>query len=288
MGNRLSFYFSQGIKNLKKSILIIIGLSLALSMVSGISLYIDAYQNNMVNESFGQILDFTVDYQAGIHTENLSKYLINYDDSAISLLEDSEDLDIESHFRYITLNSYELAFYKNYTQLNGQSFMGYDVVDDNFVNMGLFDEQFYTSKRFDQYFSIINGTVPNSEEEILIPFDLAYRMNLTLGETTNLDIKYSWDFETFNSSLSLSDVKVVGIYAGKLERYHFANNRLQHNYVYNRANDTVTDYEELNMWSREFVFCYYNFSQPDQSHPVQVFLNDFNYLKFISLKSFLA
>jgi len=118
MGNRLSFYFSQGIKNLKKSILIIIGLSLALSMVSGISLYIDAYQNNMVNESFGQILDFTVDYQAGIHTENLSKYFINYDSSAISLLEDSEDLDIESHFRYITLNSYELAFYKNYTQLN--------------------------------------------------------------------------------------------------------------------------------------------------------------------------
>ena len=63
MGNRLSFYFSQGSKNLKNSVLIVLGLSLALSMVSGISLYIDSYQRNLVNESFGQILDFNVIYR---------------------------------------------------------------------------------------------------------------------------------------------------------------------------------------------------------------------------------
>ena len=70
MGNRLSFYFSQGSKNLRNSLLIILGLSLALSMVSGISLYIDSYQKNMVNESFEQIIDFNVEYRYDSYKEN--------------------------------------------------------------------------------------------------------------------------------------------------------------------------------------------------------------------------
>ena len=86
MGNRLSFYFSQGSKNLKNSVLIILGLSLALSMVSGISLYIDAYQKNLVNESFEQILDFNVVYRENQYLGNISDSILEDDNSMISIV----------------------------------------------------------------------------------------------------------------------------------------------------------------------------------------------------------
>ncbi|QEE16508.1 FtsX-like permease family protein [Promethearchaeum syntrophicum] len=280
MGNRLSFYFSQGSKNLRKSFLIIIGLSLALSMVSGISLYIDSYQKNLVTESFEQIIDFNVGYSYyNSYKENISDNFQAYDSSVISLIENSENIDVESHFRYFLLNSYDFNFYKNYSQLYGLDFHDHETVDGNFANMGLFDEQFYTSKRFDQYFSIINGTVPKSEEEILIPIDLAYQMNLTLGETTNLDIKTAWETMPANSSLALSDVKVVGIYATKLTRYYrFSYNDIFHDYTYYSENKTVTGYEDIgnNYMGQDYVFCYYNFSKAEDIHPVQTFIHDFN------------
>ncbi|MHA1474372.1 MAG: FtsX-like permease family protein [Promethearchaeota archaeon] len=276
MGNRLSFYFSQGSKNLRNSLLIILGLSLALSMVSGISLYIDSYQKNMINESFDQIIDFNVEYHYDSYKENISDNFQAYDSSVISLIQDSENIDIESHFRYFILDTYDFNFYKNYSQLYGLDFHGYEVIYGNFANIGLFDEQFYTSKRFDQYFAIINGTVPKSEEEILIPIDLAYQMNLTLGETTNLDIKTTWESMPSNSSLSLSDVKVVGIYATKLPYYRFAYNGIYHDYTYHSKNNTVTDYEsisQINLGS-DFVFSYYNFSKAENIHPVQTLIYD--------------
>ncbi len=278
MGNRLSFYFSQGSKNLRKSLLIILGLTLALSMVSGISLYIDSYQKNMVTESFDQIIDFNLDYNYENYTGNISDNFQAYDSSVISLFQNSENIDTESHFRYFLLDTYNFNFYKNYSQLYGLDYYGYELVDGNLANMGLFDEQFYTSKRFDQYFAIINGTIPKSEEEILIPIDLAYKMNLTLGETTNLDIKTAWESMPLNSSLSLSDVKVVGIYATKLPYYRFGYKWIYHDYTYHSKNDTVTDYESLskdNIGS-DFVFCYYNFSKTDNIHPVQTFIHDHN------------
>ena len=279
MGNRLSFYFSQGSKNLRKSLLIILGLSLALSMVSGISLYIDSYQKNMVNESFDQILDFNVKYRYKSYKENISDNFEAYDSSVIDLIQNSEKLDIESYFSYFILDTYDFNFYKNYSQLYGLDFHGHEIVDGNFANMGLFDEQFYISKRFDHYFSIINGTVPKSKEEILIPVDLAYKMNLTLGETTNLDVKSTWGLMPPNSSLSLSDVKVVGIYATKLSYYYqFAYNWIQHSYIYHSENNTATGYERIgqNYLGADFVFCYYNFSKAENIHPVQTLIRDIN------------
>ncbi|MHA1765486.1 MAG: hypothetical protein ACTSVK_04425, partial [Promethearchaeota archaeon] len=182
MGNRLSFYFSQGTKNLKKSVLIIFGLSLAISMVSGISLYIDSYQKYFVNQSFDQILDFNVIYHPLVESENISDFLPENDQSIISTIQNSKNLEIESYFRYFYLYTSDFCFYRNYSALNGHSFNNYDIVEGNFVNLGLFDANYYTSKRFQSYFSIINGTYPKSNNEIMIPIDLAYKMNLTLGE----------------------------------------------------------------------------------------------------------
>ncbi len=278
MGNRLSFYFSQGTKNLRNSVLIILGLSLALSMVSGISLYIDSYQRNMVNESFGQILDFNVINQEHQYLGNISDSLLEDDTSIISIVQNADNLDIESYFRYYTLISHDLTFFKNYSQLYGYNYNGYDYVEGNFVNLGLFDEDFYTSKRFETFFSIINGTVPKSKEEIMIPIDFAYKMNLTLNETSILDIKPAWDEETLNVSLSLSDVKVVGIYASKLRNYQFSYNYFSRDYTYYNENNTVTGYEDLDDWSSEFVFCYYNFTKQDNIHPVQNLIDDFTIL----------
>ena len=124
MGNRLSFYFSQGTKNLRTSLLIIIGLSLGLSMVSGISLYIDSYQRNLVNESFDQIIDFNVEYHYDSYKENISDNFQAYDSSVINIVQNSENIDIESNFRYYILNSYDFNFYKNYSQLYGLDFHG--------------------------------------------------------------------------------------------------------------------------------------------------------------------
>ncbi|MHA2019562.1 MAG: FtsX-like permease family protein, partial [Promethearchaeota archaeon] len=278
MGNRLSFYFSQGTKNLKKSVLIIFGLSLAISMVSGISLYIDSYQKYFVNQSFDQILDFNVIYHPLVESENISDFLPENDQSIISTIQNSKNLEIESYFRYFYLYTSDFCFYRNYSALNGHSFNNYDIVEGNFVNLGLFDANYYTSKRFQSYFSIINGTYPKSNNEIMIPIDLAYKMNLTLGEVSNLDIKYAWDEKTLNLNVSLSNVKIIGIYAAKNEHYRYAYAWLSNNYNYYEENNTVTGYKELNSYSSEFVFSYYNFTKRDNNHPVQNLLDKFNYI----------
>ncbi len=279
MGNRLSFYFSQGFKNVKNSVLIILGLSLALSMVSGISLYIDSYQKNLVNDSFDQIIDFDVKYGYIYYSHNISEGFQYYDSSITSLIQNSEKLQIESNFKYFRLDSWDLTFYKNHTKDSGDAFRGLEVVDGMRFRIGLFDENFYMSKRFDKYFSIINGTSPKSDEEILIPIQLAYKMNLTVGETTNLDVKRSGTQNTINSTLSLSDVKVVGIYAGKLRNYGFSETYLYNSYNYSDENNTVTGFENIVARSAEFVFSYINFSQPEPFHPVQIFINDYNFLQ---------
>ena len=278
MGNRLSFYFSQGTKNVRKSFLIIIGLSLALSMVSGISLYIDSYQKNLVNESFYQILDYDVKYGYEVFSNNISESLRAYDSSVTSVMLDAEKLEIISNFQYYTIDSWDLTFYKNYTKDTGEEFHGYELVEGNDVRIGLFDENFYLSKRFDKYFSILNGTFPKSEEEIMIPIDLAYKMNITLDQTTNLYIKPEEQQNTINSTLSLSDVKVVGIYAGKLRAYAFSEIYCNHGYEYHLENNTVSSFEDIGQHSREMVFCNYNFSEPKQTHPVQILITNYNSL----------
>ena len=279
MGNRLSFYFSQGSRNLKNSILIILGLSLALSMVSGISLFIDSYQSHLVNESYRQILDFDVKYGYDSVSDNISQSLNAYDSSIENLFQDAENLEITSQFQYFKLSSWDLTFYKNYTREYGDEYQRTEIVEGCYVNIGLFDNRFYTSERFGEYFSIINGTFPKSDEEILISIHLAYKMNLTLGETTNLDIKASRVDDAINSTLSLSDVKIVGIYAGKLKSYAFSNSYLYNRYNYYSENNTITDFESIVDKSSEFVFCHINFSQPEQSHPVQNLIYDYALLR---------
>ncbi len=279
MGNRFSFYFSQGTRNLKNSVLIILGLSLALSMVSGISLFIDSYQHHLVNESYDQILDFDVKYGYQASSDNISQSLKSYDSSIVSLFQDSKNLEIESNFLYFKLDSHDLTFYKNYTKEYGSASQGIGLVEGDDVRIGLFDENFYISERFDDYFSIINGTFPKSDEEILISIHLAYQMNLTLGETTNLDIKSEVFEDTINSTLSLSDVKVVGIYAGKFNYYSFSDSWLTNKYNYYSENNSVTGFESLVTRSREFVFCHINFSSPEPTHPVQILINNFNLIR---------
>jgi hypothetical protein len=159
MGTRFQFYTYQALKNIKKSIMVLMGLSLALSMVAGMNFFNDSYQNFSLSSNFNNINDMQIVYPYQI---DLPTALIE-DDDEISELLTTQFPDIMSihYFGRCDLSSFNL--YQNYSSspldISGNKFK----YVGSYSNFFFFDEDFYSSARFKQYFELIEGRFPQTE-----------------------------------------------------------------------------------------------------------------------------
>ena len=72
---RIKYYLTQGKYTSKNAYLVIIGLSIAISMVAGISYFADSYGMHMIESTASNLLDYTFSYETndGSYFSNLTE-----------------------------------------------------------------------------------------------------------------------------------------------------------------------------------------------------------------------
>lgn len=196
MIKHLSFYTRQALSNIKRSIFIILGLSIAISMIAGLQFYFDSSEELAIRNSYTRMDDFDISF-----TTNEINFISSYykRNSVLNAIQSSK-LDLESKTDYLIMYSPQNAGYKifrNFSDNQELLDLGLESIDTSLLKLAFFGNDFYSSNRFDQYINIINGTYPMNQNEVLIESSFARNFNLSVGMVTNFTIKIP--FETFEN-----------------------------------------------------------------------------------------
>lgn len=269
MGTKLNFYFKQGISSLKRSTLVILGLSLAISTVAGLNYYLDSYQTQALEQSYGNLADIDLPMNKAVMDEyNISDtnyYLFN------STINTFEKYDLH----YSQWSAYQLVSSNDIVPETGE-----------YIKYFLTTSDFYTSLRFLEYFSIVNGTYPIDGQEILIDYAYARQKNLSVGDLIEYnysialsaeDLSFEFNSTTIASQLNLT---VAGIY---LPHYPVINTIRSYNtFLYYKppnSDDILTNeniFSPYNYYPNTLTFMNYDFqnSTDHQLYKMWMDLND--------------
>ena len=112
MFNRIIFYFRQASSNLKRSILIILSISIAISMVAGALYYSNSFEETSLTNGFSNVTDISVySYSSAI---DFSSNLVN-SYSKITDAVNQSGLDIVSSFEYGFLDKSSNYIYRDFS-----------------------------------------------------------------------------------------------------------------------------------------------------------------------------
>ena len=211
MFKRLIFYSQQAFYNIKKSVYLILGLSLAISAVAGLVVYFDSYENAALKRSFSGVEDFKIVFQ-----NNSADYSHRFIQTTPQIEEaiNIAGFEVESYGRYVSYYcDWGVKLSKNVSDPSFPDGIRKESAD---LNVVLIDEDYYNSTRFSNYFVVIEGNLPNSTNEVLVYYEVAKAFNFSLGENNILSIEYqgSEGKEIYN----VTDVVIAGFY---LPRNHY-------------------------------------------------------------------
>lgn len=250
MFNRIIFYFRQASSNLKHSILIILSISIAISMVAGVLYYNDSFKEDSFNNGLNNIIDFNVG-SSNFQINFSSSLMDNY--TTISQAVDKSGIDIKNSFEYGFLDTGSCYIYRDL--LNGSK-------NDNIsLNVFMTDNNFYETDAFSHFFTLYEGRLPRNSSEILMDITAMDYFNFHVGETVNFTLYYGTSKNMF-LSYTIHDITISGVYYANLVHYSILN----HTYT-----------EGYNNHQIEFrlspIFSYKNFSSPIDNNPFQQFSN---------------
>ncbi|WP_371805621.1 hypothetical protein [Candidatus Lokiarchaeum ossiferum] len=288
MKNYFKFYWRQSLKNIRKEVLSIIIISISISMVSGLSYYFEATQKNKFDEGFNFLPDFEIVHEQ-FFTEDLGvtprlNYSLNFqptNNKILKLLNESR-LDIVGTYQYALLTMESAFFYNpelDHLDLNDMRslFQYYTLLNASRIEFGFFNNSFYQSSRFQNYFKILEGEYPKTQKDILIDFNFAQKMNYQVGDIVNISLKIGRIHEMslgigmpiFNLfDFQLLNVSVSGFYLPKMNSYNIDNEDFYYSYTYE---DYLLGhkYEEKENIDSPIMFSWYNFTEIDGTHPAQ-------------------
>lgn len=289
------FYFKHSLSKLKKEWLIIICISLSLSMVTGLSYFFKAAQKHQFENSFFNMTDFEISYYAKANESGpVSKidYYEYFQDSEDFIYQqiESSPLDIEGTYKFGLFGwgaGYVVPNYWDYIKL-GRTSNTLDYVNrinGSNVQFAFFDDTFYDSTRFNDYFKIIEGTTPKSENEILMDYNYAKKFNLKIGDITNMTVLVGRTSD-FNPPIGhlipfqTPPVKLIGTYLPVKENYRINLQTLQYTYTYYDYLANRSFPEVLEEIDTPAIFSFKDFSQPGFTHPFQQLYLNINATQF--------
>ena len=133
MGSYLKFFFKQGVHNIRRSVLILLGISLSVAVLSGINIYVNSAQFSYLNESFDMIEDYNFFFsdsanQFQYEGEMYTGYA-EYIDSVVS----EASIKYDAYYEYDFFNFPEFGLVKNYSgvpddQLGGRENFEYQEI----------------------------------------------------------------------------------------------------------------------------------------------------------------
>ena len=277
------FYLKNAPKRLRNEWTIILCVSISLSLISGLSYFFESTQKYTFENSFWLFSDFDIihhdlfaDNGAPIPAINFD-YYFNYTDREIRDLINESDLELESYAPYsifgldmgvITIEDFNSVVIETTTSVHDY----FRQLNASSINMGIFNNDFYTSPRFAMYFEILEGRFPTAENEILVDLNFAAKYGYNINETHNLTIAFGnmfdsdppvTDFRTFQ----IENMTIVGTYLCNQEMFRIGAQRYTYSYTYDDYlnNQTYVYPEEL---ERNLVFMYDDYEN-FTNHPVQ-------------------
>ncbi|UYP44568.1 hypothetical protein NEF87_000853 [Candidatus Lokiarchaeum ossiferum] len=273
MGNRFTYYLSQGTRNVKSSILIIIAFSITLSLISGLGYYSDSYQRYKFDIELNNVIDYEVVLNSNTFELPLVYNIPGTLQRIHDLYEESEySPDHIPYFSYFTTQGVDL----------------FDNISQNTLpfSMGAFDSEFYHYDRFSEFFTILEGRSPENPGEILIDSAYAQYLNMNLSKTTNVYIRVDRekaigvhaydnlenhsipneqpDFiedQIFGYNLNAT---VVGIFKPNRENYRFSVFEFSSNLLPTYINETTGVFSSAEIHSAP-ILTYYNYIKDSKS-----------------------
>ncbi len=189
MGNYFKFLYKQGMHNIKRSFLILIGISLSIAVMSGINIYINSAQVGYLNSQLYTLSDLYVGYTDDNLDYQGAKFHVKYDD--IEEIYWGSGIDFAGFYAYDSIDIPQLGIIKNYSDvLESDRIPGLEELEYLNVYLQIFDYSFYSSYRFNEFFNIVLGTAPSNPNEMMVDYATYQRLNLTVGEETTLDLKF--------------------------------------------------------------------------------------------------
>lgn len=287
MISRIKFYNSQGIFNLKRSLLLIIGFGLALSAIAGISFVGDSYSTQLQNDAKKQQIDFAI----------LIPPMFSVSDDVLGNI--SAEIKRNTQISYSLYSQFsmdrfqDIYMFQNYTQFPAEIRpINYNYVMNKF-SYYLFDYNFYQSDFAAQLFKHLNGTFPDSENEILVDYGLAKAMNLTIGPLNSLNlIGQTNDFQWLSDSVeinqtsfnaSITNLTISGIYLLEEPILDFYIMNYSTNYIYDGK---TNDLQLKNKYNLDIpILGYHNYSNSYVDNPLKRFDLDYS-IYFLSDKHY--
>ncbi len=284
MRKYLNFLFRQGAHSIRRYLLILVGISISISMISGIGSYVSAVQNQYVQNRLYFIGDMAV-----YGRELEQRYVGDSYFSKIELADEyvemrNFDFTNEFYYEYHTLP--QLIIYQNYTEFPENQPAGSDDLEYTPFYYAGFEMGFYQNSRFQEFFEVVEGDIPHEENEFLIDYNTYRKLNLKLNEPLNVSSKFWYnrnplipgEAESTRRSpildYNLTNFVVSGTYILKKEmiRFHF-----------DRFESKLTEYieqplEDIPLVSDEIMpilgASLYNGSFQSTSHPVRKILTE--------------
>ncbi|UYP45137.1 hypothetical protein NEF87_001422 [Candidatus Lokiarchaeum ossiferum] len=236
MGNKISFYWKQGIKYTKQSKLTILALGLAVSMVAGFGYYFDSAQEFTLQQGYTNMFDFCVDID-----NDAMDWTIGENETYIQDIFSDSSLDILDSYYYREISS-ELLY------INQDIFGVIEQQDLVWISAN----NLYSSSRFQNYINIDEGKVPTNPGECLVASEFADEYNLSVSSKENLTIQVN-TIGKYN--LTLDDINIVGLYSTKR--------------VLAQVGESDFDFNQFR------IFTYNDFSNESQIYPTESIINAF-------------
>lgn len=299
MKSRFKYYLSQGFYNLRHSIMICIAFALALSIISGLGFYSEAYEQYAIQKDYSQLIDF--DFSLSDDTLQIQKAFSDFDENLSTFLS-SNDFSIDS-LQYYAFYKFDSDLPLSYWYINQsriptelKGFYSSDVLQPvRYYTMG---SEFYSTSRFSDFFKMIEGRTPANYNEIVLDFTFAELLNASVGDQLSIPIRSDQYTQYHNFYLDPNDddlhsqnapyyentnffyydtnFTLVGTYASSHKTYSIAQMHYKANYEYDFLSGEVSlpDYTQETVTP---VMGYYDFSNQSVFTDFQQTVVDINF-----------
>ncbi|WP_457918187.1 FtsX-like permease family protein [Candidatus Lokiarchaeum ossiferum] len=296
MKSLIPFYFRLTFLWVKKSYLIILSVSISLAMIFATNCMIESG----IAEDSGSHLEtnseFLVTSSQPIspNPDNIANDIESFQDQFVTVSENSpENQDLLKDFNtfpYLNFRSHWSNFGARVNLTDVYDFHGIYEFFLPRINFLLYSEEYYQNERFTTNFKIIEGRVPQTENEVLVPYtyklqskyelndsyDLTYFIGnyshpqIDLDPTSNkLNITFP-EIDTIVNTMQLESTKIVGFYAFSSRIIELNGDQCQMDLTYQKILEGETD--NLGYFGDAPLFFYSNFSQTSLgNHPVYQF-----------------
>ncbi|MHA1672250.1 MAG: FtsX-like permease family protein [Promethearchaeota archaeon] len=292
MGTFMNFYLKKSLQNIKQQWLVILSIGISISLVAGLGYYIEGVYAYQFEDSFQYVQDMEIShlqsYGEGHSAIPLLEYSNNFqkENSQITQLLQNSGLNIKQICQYGMLSMEEGVWvhgdWEKVNVIDSTSEFDYKrKMNATEIEFVVFDEKFYSSDRFKEYFKIIEGQAPQNSHDILVEYRFAIQFGLEVGELTNITMLTGSDLDANPPMIDYGDfqlknVNISGFYLATLNTYVIDTERFIYSYIYEDFLQGIPIKMSEGYFDEPAMFSYYNFTGPDMEHPFQLLYQEIN------------